>query len=60
MPIQDIVALHAVVLNLAAKCYPDRIDYVDKVLEITENIFNNMNLDQLSIKLKFNHSLLLV
>jgi vacuolar protein sorting-associated protein 35 len=47
MPIQDIVALHTVVLNLAAKCYPERIDYVDKVLEITEAIFNNMNLDQL-------------
>lgn len=46
MPVQDIVALHTTVLNLAVKCYADRIDYVDKVLEITETIFNNMNLDQ--------------
>ena len=46
MPIQDIVALHTTVLNLAVKCYTKRLDYVDKVLEITESIFNNMNLDQ--------------
>lgn len=46
MPVQDIVALHTTMLNLAVKCYSDRIDYVDKVLEITEAIFNNMNLDQ--------------
>jgi len=46
MPIQDIVALHATLLNLAVRCYDSRLDYVDKVLEITENIFSNMNLDQ--------------
>ncbi len=46
MAVHDIVALHTTALNLAVKCYPDRIDYVDKVLEITETIFNNMNLDQ--------------
>lgn len=47
MPIQDIVALHTTVLNLALKCYADRVEYVDKVLEITEQIFNNMNLDHI-------------
>ena len=46
MAVQDIVALHTTVLNLAVKCYIDRLDYVDKVLEITETIFSNMNLDQ--------------
>ena len=46
MPLQDIVALHTAVLNLAVKCYTTRVDYVDKVLEITESIFNNMNMDQ--------------
>ena len=46
MPVQDIVALHTTVLNLAVKCYPDRLDYVDRVLDITETIFSNMNLDQ--------------
>lgn len=46
MPVQDIVALHSTVLNLAVKCYIDRLDYVDKIFEITEAIFFNMNLDQ--------------
>ena len=46
MPVQDIVALHTTVLNLTVKCYIERLDYVDKVLEITETIFSNMNLDQ--------------
>jgi hypothetical protein len=46
MPLQDIVTLHATILNLAIKCYSDRIDFVDKVLEVTENILSNMNMDQ--------------
>lgn len=47
MPVQDIVALHSTVLNLAVKCYIDRLDYVDKIFEITEAIFCNMNLDHI-------------
>ena len=46
MPAEDIVALQVALINLALKCYPDRIDYVDKVLETTEEIFNRLNLDQ--------------
>ena len=46
MPPEDIVALQVALINLALKCYPDRIDYVDKVLETTEEIFNRLNLDQ--------------
>ena len=46
MPVQDIVALHATLLNMAIKCYKDRVDFVDKVLEITETILNNVNMDQ--------------
>jgi hypothetical protein len=46
MLVQDIVALHTTVLNLAVKCYFDRLDYMDKIFEITEAIFSNMNLDQ--------------
>ena len=46
MPPEDIVALQVALVNLALKCYPDRIDYVDKVLETTEEIFNRLNLDQ--------------
>ena len=46
MPPEDIVALQVALINLALKCYPNRIDYVDKVLETTEDIFNRLNLDQ--------------
>ena len=53
MAINDIVALHSTVLNLAVKCYTKRLDYVDKILEITESILNNMNLDQYNFKYSF-------
>ena len=46
MPPEDIVSLNVALINLALKCYPSRYDYVDKVLEITEEIFHKMNLDQ--------------
>ncbi len=46
MPPEDIVALQVALINLALKCYPDKIAYVDKVLETTEEIFNRLNLDQ--------------
>ncbi|XP_052274611.1 vacuolar protein sorting-associated protein 35-like isoform X3 [Dreissena polymorpha] len=47
MPPEDIVALQVALINLALKCYPDKIEYVDKVLETTEEIFNRLNLDHL-------------
>lgn len=47
MPAEDIVSLQVALINLALKCYPDKVDYVDKVLETTEEIFNRMNLDHL-------------
>ncbi|KAL3860250.1 hypothetical protein ACJMK2_010400 [Sinanodonta woodiana] len=47
MPPDDIVSLQVALINLAIKCYPDKIDYVDKVLETTEDIFNRLNLDHL-------------
>lgn len=40
MPSEDTVALQVSLINLALKCYPDRVDYVDKVLETTVDIFN--------------------
>ena len=46
MPTEDIVALQVSLVNLALKCYPDRVDYVDKVLEYTEEIFSKLNLAQ--------------
>jgi len=46
MPSEDIVSLQVSLINLAMKCYPDRVDYVDKVLESTVDIFNKLNLEQ--------------
>ncbi|XP_052817005.1 vacuolar protein sorting-associated protein 35-like isoform X2 [Mya arenaria] len=45
MPPEDIVSLQVALINLALKCYPDKIVFVDKVLETTEEIFNRLNLD---------------
>lgn len=47
MPAEDIVSLQVALINLAIKCYPDKINYVDKVLETTEEIFHRLNLDHL-------------
>lgn len=46
MPTEDIVALQVSLINLALKCYPDRVDYVDKVLQYTSEIFSKLNLAQ--------------
>jgi len=47
MPPEDIVSLNVALINLALKCYPGRYDFVDKVLETTEEIFHKLNLDHL-------------
>lgn len=47
MPPEDIVSLQVALVNLAIKCYPERIHYVDKVFETTEEIFHKLNLDHL-------------
>ena len=45
MPTEDIVALQVSLINLALKCYPDRVDYIDKVLETTASIFDKLKLE---------------
>ncbi|XP_071496799.1 vacuolar protein sorting-associated protein 35-like [Diadema antillarum] len=47
MPTEDIVALQVSLINLALKCYPDRVDYIDKVLETTASIFEKLKLEHL-------------
>jgi len=44
MPPEDIVSLQVSLINMAHKCYPDRIDYVDTVLEVTKKLFDNIGL----------------
>lgn len=45
MPLEDVVALQVALVNLAQKVYPDRVDYVDKVLETTTQILERLNMD---------------
>ncbi|XP_033229903.1 vacuolar protein sorting-associated protein 35 isoform X1 [Belonocnema kinseyi] len=47
MPPEDIVSLQVALINLAHKCYPDRVDYVDKVLHTTVQIFQKLNVEKL-------------
>jgi len=47
MASEDIVALQVSLINLAYKVYPDRVDYVDKVLGKTTEIFNKFNLERI-------------
>ncbi|EEC19703.1 vacuolar sorting protein, putative, partial [Ixodes scapularis] len=44
MPAEDIVSLQVSLLHLALKCYRERVDYVDKVLQTTEEIFTKMGI----------------
>lgn len=46
MPSEDIVSLQVALINLAHKCYPDRVNYVDKVLLTTVQIFQKQNVDK--------------
>jgi len=46
MPPEDIVSLQVSLVNLAHKCYPDCVDYVDKVLLTTLHIFQKLNIDR--------------
>ena len=39
MPLEDIVALYASLVNLALKCYPSRLDYVDTALLSAVDVF---------------------
>lgn len=46
MPMEDTVSLQVSLVNLAQKCYPDQIDYVDKVLENTLEVFQKLNIEK--------------
>lgn len=47
MPLEDIISLQVALINLAHKCYPDRVDYVDKVLLNTHQIFQKIHTETL-------------
>ena len=41
MELEDIVALHVSLINLAIKCYPSRIDFIDKALGHCHTLVGN-------------------
>ncbi|KAG0716858.1 Vacuolar protein sorting-associated protein 35 [Chionoecetes opilio] len=47
MPLEDTVSLQVSLVNLAQKCYSDQIDYVDKVLENTLQVFTKLNIEKI-------------
>lgn len=46
MPLEDTISLQVALVILAQKVYPDRVDYVDKVLETTTQILERLNLNK--------------
>ena len=46
MPPEDKVSLQVALMNLALKCYSDRIDFVDKVLQTTIDIFAKLKIEK--------------
>lgn len=47
LPPEDMVALQVALINLALKCYPDRIDYIDKVMLSSVEMFQRLGLEHL-------------
>ncbi|KAG5678377.1 Vacuolar protein sorting-associated protein 35 [Polypedilum vanderplanki] len=57
MPLEDTISLQVALVNLAQKVYPDQIDYVDKVLETTTQILENLNMSSINHSLAVNQEL---
>jgi vacuolar protein sorting-associated protein 35 len=57
MPIEDTISLQVALVNLAQKVYPDQLDYVDKVLETTTQILENLNMSSINHSLAVNQEL---
>ncbi|KAL3286540.1 hypothetical protein HHI36_001045 [Cryptolaemus montrouzieri] len=47
LPIEDMVSLQVALVNLALKCYPDRVDYIDKVMLNSVEIFQRMGVEHI-------------
>jgi vacuolar protein sorting-associated protein 35 len=57
MPLEDTVSLQCSLVSLAQKVYSERVDYVDKVLETTFKILENLNMSSISHTLPVNQEL---
>ncbi|GAU98388.1 hypothetical protein RvY_09543 [Ramazzottius varieornatus] len=47
LPLEDVVALEVALANLALKCYPDRIDLVDQVLQNVDEVFQKQSVEEI-------------
>lgn len=50
MPSEDIVSLQVALINLAHKCYPKKVEYVDKVMSTTVQIFEKLSIKTIESK----------
>ncbi|XP_037941563.1 vacuolar protein sorting-associated protein 35-like [Teleopsis dalmanni] len=57
MPLEDTISLQVSLLSLAQKVYPDRVDYVDKVLGTTNQILEQLEMNNISHFLSVNQEL---
>ncbi|XP_054738022.1 vacuolar protein sorting-associated protein 35 isoform X1 [Anastrepha obliqua] len=57
MPLEDTISLQIALLSLAQKVYPDRVDYVDKVLGTTTHILDSLGMNNISHFLSVNQEL---
>lgn len=58
MLLEDTVSLQVALLSLAQKVYPDRVDYVDKILETTIKILDRLEMNTLVLLLTKGYSYL--
>ncbi|XP_044744598.1 vacuolar protein sorting-associated protein 35 isoform X2 [Coccinella septempunctata] len=47
LPPEDMVSLQVALINLALKCYPDRVDYIDKVMLNSVEIFQRLGVENI-------------
>lgn len=57
MPLENTVSLQIALVRIAQKVYSDRIDYVDKVLETTDQILQRLNMTNIKHTLVVNQEL---
>ncbi|CAH1108531.1 unnamed protein product [Psylliodes chrysocephalus] len=47
LPPEDMIALQVALVNLALKCYPDKIEYIDNVMLSSVEIFQRLGMEHL-------------
>ncbi|XP_057653454.1 vacuolar protein sorting-associated protein 35 isoform X2 [Diorhabda carinulata] len=47
LPPEDMIALQVALINLALKCYPDKIEYIDRVMLSSVEIFQRLGIENI-------------